>query len=112
MSSIPKHADGDFLGPLARLAIGERIRARRVASGLSQAALGSPRTRSFVSQVEHGQIAPSLASLFAIAERLGLDPADLIAGVKSDAPIGYTPTHGDKAAHPVPGPVRRRAGPG
>jgi|NGEPerStandDraft_6_1074524.scaffolds.fasta_scaffold46364_3 Helix-turn-helix. len=110
MSSIPKHAVADLLGPQARLAIGERIRARRVASGLSQAALGSPRTRSFVSQVEHGQIAPSLASLFAFAARLGLDPAALIAGVKSDAPIGYTPTHGHEATHPVPGPARRRAG--
>src|ERR1700690_1476533 len=112
MSSITKHSGEELLGPWTRLAIGERIRARRVASGLGQAALGSPRTRSFVSQVEHGQIAPSLASLFAFAQRLGLDPAELIAGVKADAPRRYTPTDGNESAEPVPGPARRRPGTG
>ena len=107
MSSITKQPDGELLGPRARLAIGARIRSRRVASGLSQAALGSPRTRSFVSQVEHGRIAPSLASLFAFAERLGLDPAELIVGVKSDVPIGYTTVYGNDGKRPVPGSPRR-----
>jgi len=107
MSSIAKQRDSDRLGPGARLAIGERIRARRVATGLSQAALGSPRTRSFVSQVEHGRIAPSLASLFAFAERLGLDPAELISGVKGDAPVGYNRADGNQSGDPVTGPARR-----
>jgi transcriptional regulator with XRE-family HTH domain len=107
MSSIAKHHESELLGPRARLAIGERIRSRRVASGLSQAALGSPRTRSFVSQVEHGRIAPSLASLFAFAERLGLDPAELILGVKSDAPIGYNRAHGNAGTRPIIGSPRR-----
>lgn len=108
MSSIAKHHDLDLLGAQARRAIGDRIRSRRIASGLSQAALGSPRTRSFVSQVEHGRTAPSLASLFAFAERLGLDPAELIAGVKSNAPVEYAHGHADKGARSVPGPARRR----
>lgn len=111
MSSITKQTDGELLGPGARSAIGARIRSRRVASGLSQAALGSPRTRSFVSQVEHGRISPSLASLFAFAERLGLDPAELIAGVKPNASIEYTRANGNKTAGPVTGPTRRRPGP-
>src|SRR5450755_1297396 len=111
MSSITKQPDGELLGPRARLAIGARIRSRRVASGLSQAALGSPRTRSFVSQVEHGRIAPSLASLFAFAERLGLDPADLIAGVNLDMPIGYTRANAYKTQGTASGPARRRPGP-
>jgi transcriptional regulator with XRE-family HTH domain len=111
MSSITKQPDGELLGPRARLAIGARIRSRRVAFGLSQAALGSPRTRSFVSQVEHGRISPSLASLFAFAERLGLDPAELIAGVKPNTSIEYTRANGNKTAGPVTGPTRRRPGP-
>jgi transcriptional regulator with XRE-family HTH domain len=109
MSSISKHNEDEQLGPRARLAIGERIRARRVASGLSQAALGAPRTRSFVSQVEHGHIAPSLASLFALADRLGLDPAELIVGVKPDTAIGYTPVNGNETTRAAARPARRRA---
>jgi len=110
MSSIAKHLEGEQLGPRTRLAIGERIRSRRVASGLSQAALASPRTRSFVSQVEHGRIAPSLASLFAFADRLGLDPAELIAGVNSGTAIGYTRANGDTTEGPLAGEARRGTG--
>lgn len=53
-----------------RVALGRAIRRERVARGLSQAALGRPFTRSFVSGVERGRYLPSLRALYLIASRL------------------------------------------
>lgn len=52
--------------------VGERIKARRLELGITQSELaGDEYTRGFISQVENGLIAPSLAALQYIAERLG-----------------------------------------
>ena len=61
--------------------LGRAIRARRLAVGLSQARLGAPLSRSFVSQVERGRVLPSLPALVLFAERLGLAPGELLDSV-------------------------------
>ena len=80
--------------PLA-IAIGREIRRRRVAAGLSQAEVGHPLTRAFVSAVENGHTVPSLASLVLLAERLATDPATLLRSVKPDTTAVYDVGHGD-----------------
>ena len=57
--------------------LGSRIRDLRIRAGLTQAELGSPRTRSFISAVEHGRSLPSLRALLQMSERLGV-PASVL----------------------------------
>jgi len=59
-------------------ALGATIRERRRGLGLSQAELGFPLTRAYVSQVEHGHLSPSLGSLLLIAQRLGIPAWELL----------------------------------
>jgi transcriptional regulator with XRE-family HTH domain len=74
MSSITKpHIDEESAQRL-----GGEIRRRRNALGLSQAQLGTPLTKGFVSAVEHGRCTPSLSALALFAERLGTTTADLL----------------------------------
>jgi len=61
--------------------IGRRVRRYRLAAGLTQAQLGDPYSRSFVSAIEHGRCAPSLKVLWLFAARLGVDVGDLVDGV-------------------------------
>lgn len=69
---------GSPVGSSSRV-IGERIRARRRALGLSQAELAGDRvTKSFVSQVEKGHARPSLKTLAYFAERLRVPLAELL----------------------------------
>ncbi len=52
--------------------LGERIKAARVAQGLTQERLAAGvATKGFISQVEHNQTTPSLPRLRLLAERLG-----------------------------------------
>lgn len=52
--------------------LGERVRAARRERGLSQSQLaGSELTKGFISQVESGQVRPSIRSLQVLASRLG-----------------------------------------
>ena len=59
-------------------ALGATIRERRRGLGLSQAELGSPLSRAYVSRVEHGHLSPSLGSLLLIAQRLGMPAWELL----------------------------------
>ena len=60
--------------------LGDAVRRARRRAGLTQAQLGEPvLTKSFVSQLEHGAVAPSVASLFHIADRLRIRPVQLVA---------------------------------
>jgi transcriptional regulator with XRE-family HTH domain len=63
----------------ARL-LGERIRARRKALGISQETLAdrSGTHWTFVGQVERGQRNLSLHNLLKLAHGLGLDPSELV----------------------------------
>jgi len=61
-------------------AIGSRIKERRLAAGLTQAALAGDRyTKAYISALEHGLAKPSMAALNYLAPRLGTTSAALIA---------------------------------
>ncbi len=79
MSSISQ------LPPRARRAaaqqIGARIHRSRLEAGLTQAELGAPYSKSYVSAVEHGRCLPSLPVLWLFAARLGIDVGSLVHGV-------------------------------
>jgi len=75
---------GRAAGPVAppgidATALGERLRAARLAHGMTlrQAADRSGLSRAFLSQVERGQVSPSVASLTKIAEALDIHLAEL-----------------------------------
>ncbi|MCL6092122.1 MAG: helix-turn-helix domain-containing protein [Actinobacteria bacterium] len=70
------------------LEMGRRIRSRRLALGLSQEALGerSGFHPTFVSSVERGERNVSLMTMLRLAEALKVDPASLVAGLRSVAP--------------------------
>jgi len=90
LSSLTKQSPGRD-GQLAA-DLGRRIRTARIALGMSQAELGRPFTRAYVSQVESGQTLPSLPAFLHLARRLGVDPCLLL--VSTDSGLGqYTPAH-------------------
>jgi len=84
MSTIAKHRHA------ASLRLGAEIRRRRRARGMTQAELGRPLTRAFVSAIEHGRCLPSLAALAHFAGRLNVTPAELLDSVKHDLAALYT----------------------
>jgi transcriptional regulator with XRE-family HTH domain len=92
MSTIAKHA---LLRPGSEQVaeVGRRIRRLRVDAGLTQARVGGPFSAAYVSAIEHGKVVPSLPALVFLALRLGVDPADLLAGVKFGLPEGYNAGH-------------------
>ncbi len=80
--------------------LGSRIRELRIRAGLTQAELGSPMTRSFVSAVEHGRALPSLPALLLISARLGVPIGELLEELEWTWRDIYTEVHdGD---HPPP----------
>jgi transcriptional regulator with XRE-family HTH domain len=68
----------------ATQALGERIRSRRQALGLSQEALAdqSGVHWTFVGQVERGRRNISFHNLLKLAAGLGVDPAELVQGLQ------------------------------
>jgi transcriptional regulator with XRE-family HTH domain len=87
-SSISKHLsanDSQFA-----LALGQAIRERRRARGLTQTQLGEPLTKGFVSGVERGRNLPSLRTLRLLADRLGVPISELLGEVKAGLPGVYT----------------------
>lgn len=67
---------------------GQRLRARRTELGLSQMALADQVGLHFtyVSSVERGERNISLENIVRLADTLGTDPGQLIAGLKPTAP--------------------------
>lgn len=63
-------------------AVGDRIRARRLERGLSQEELGerSGMHRTYVGQIERGEVMTGWAKLVDIATALGVDVAELMQG--------------------------------
>ena len=75
------------------LAIGGRIRAARLAAGLTQQELAGDRyTKAYVSALELGHAKPSMAALDYLAPRLGTTSDQLIADHTTRAGAGSTPT--------------------
>jgi transcriptional regulator with XRE-family HTH domain len=86
------------------LTLGSRIRELRRQVGLTQAELGSPMTRSFVSAIEHGRALPSLPALLLISARLGVRVGDLLEHLEWTWPDTYTAIHhGDDPTTPRDG---------
>jgi transcriptional regulator with XRE-family HTH domain len=73
--------------------LGSRIRELRIRAGLTQAELGLPMTRSFVSAVEHGRALPSLPALLLIAARLGVPVGELLEKLEWTWRDTYTSVH-------------------
>jgi tetratricopeptide (TPR) repeat protein len=65
--------------------LGERVRALRVSSGLTQTQLAGERfSKEYISQIERGKTRPTAATIEWLAERLGVDPAFLASGVSTE----------------------------
>ena len=101
LSSIYQH-DPRRNEPFAAL-LGSRIRDLRVRAGLTQTQLGAPRTRSFISAVEHGRALPSLRALVQMSERLGLPVAVLLDELEWTGQDTYTWRHARSDAPPSHG---------
>jgi transcriptional regulator with XRE-family HTH domain len=80
--------------------LGSRIRELRLEAGLTQAELGSPMTRSYVSAIEHGRALPSLPALLLIASRLGVSVGILVDQLEWTWRDTYTSAH--DGSHPPP----------
>jgi transcriptional regulator with XRE-family HTH domain len=89
MSSISK----PHLSAASAKRLGGEIKRRRQALGLSQADVGRPLTRAYVSAIEQGLCSPSLATLVQIAERLNTSPAELLDSVNPGLALVYTGRH-------------------
>ena len=79
--------------PLARQ-IGGRLRAARLAAGLTQQQLADGRyTKAYVSALENGLSRPSMVALNFFSDRLGIAPSKLI----NDEPAGWARIEADLA---------------
>ena len=87
------------------MAIGRELRRQRRARGLTQASLGSPLTRGFISAVERGRTVPSIPALALLADRLDVPLDVFFSGVKLDMTVLYNPGHECRSHSP---PRRRR----
>src|SRR6187551_1094570 len=65
--------------------VGSRVRALRVAAGLTQTALAGDRfSKEYVSQIERGKTRPTDETVAWLAERLAVDAQFLLHGVSAD----------------------------
>src|SRR5581483_4235210 len=65
--------------------LGQRVRALRVAAGLTQSELAAGRcSKEYVSQIERGKTRPNGETLAWLAARLDVDPAYLVGGVSAE----------------------------
>jgi transcriptional regulator with XRE-family HTH domain len=92
LSTIYQHSTSRHDEPDAAT-LGSRIRQLRIRAGLTQAELGLPMTRSFVSAVEHGRALPSLPALLLIATRLGVPVGELLEQLEWTWQDTYTEGH-------------------
>lgn len=63
---------------------GRRLRHARRRLGLTQAALGdrAGMHRTEIYKLEHGERSPRLDTIVALADALGIDPAELVLGLR------------------------------
>jgi tetratricopeptide (TPR) repeat protein len=65
--------------------LGERVRALRIAAGLTQAGLAGARcSKEYISQIERGKTRPTPETIDWLAARLGADPSFVAFGVSAD----------------------------
>ena len=71
--------------PAGGTRLGERVRALRVAAGLTQAELAGGRcSKEYISQIERGKTRPTESTIALLAERLGVDQGFLVSGVSTE----------------------------
>lgn len=99
LSTIAKQSTAGNGSDFSRV-LGEEIRRRRVALGLSQTYVGRPLSRAFVSSVESGRLTPSLASLLMIARRLNSSAGTILASVETQLEGGTTDESADQTTIP------------
>lgn len=75
---------------------------------MTQASLGAPLTRAFVSAVEHGHSVPSIPALALLVDRLDVPLDVFFSGVKTQMTVVYNPAHERHNRPPNPPPRRRR----
>ena len=64
--------------------LGERLRALRIAAGLTQTELAEGRfSKEYISQIERGKTRPTDTTIAWLAERLNVDPGFLSMGVST-----------------------------
>ncbi len=74
--------------PTTGVRLGERLRALRVAGGLTQTELADGRfSKEYISQIERGKTRPTDETIAWLAERLGVDPSFLSLGVSVEERI-------------------------
>jgi tetratricopeptide (TPR) repeat protein len=65
--------------------LGERVRALRVAAGLTQTQLAGERfSKEYISQIERGKTRPTEATIAWLAERLEVDPSYIASGISTE----------------------------
>ena len=71
--------------PAGGARLGERVRALRVAAGMTQVELAGGRfSKEYISQIERGKTRPTQATVAWLAERLGVDEGFLSVGVSTE----------------------------
>lgn len=72
--------------PAAGVRLGERVRALRVAAGLTQGQLAEGRfSKEYISQIERGKTRPTETTIEWLALRFGVDPSFIASGVSTEA---------------------------
>jgi tetratricopeptide (TPR) repeat protein len=72
-------------GSSGRSRLGERLRALRISSGLTQTQLAGERfSKEYISQIERGKTRPTPTTVEWLAERLGVEPAYLTSGISTE----------------------------
>lgn len=108
--AAPPRADEAARRPSVAAAFGERLRSRRAAAELTQAALAERAGLdvSYVSQMERGLRDPSLSSIEALAGALGLSLAEFFEDAGDDADTHLARSLAAELA-PLDAPTRRDA---
>jgi tetratricopeptide (TPR) repeat protein len=76
------HETATTSAPATSARLGERVRALRVAAGLTQTQLAGDRfSKEYISQIERGKTRPTDATVAWLAERLGVDAGLVASGV-------------------------------
>jgi tetratricopeptide (TPR) repeat protein len=71
--------------PAAGAPLGDRVRALRVAAGLTQGQLAEGRfSKEYISQIERGKTRPNESTIEWLAKRLGVEPSFIASGVTTE----------------------------
>ena len=79
------HETATTSAPAAGSRLGERVRALRVAAGLTQTELAGERfSKEYISQIERGKTRPTDATIAWLAQQLGVDASFVASGVSTE----------------------------